>query len=76
MHHPFLVNQKIYLIDCQIKGDRLTYGIGIFMPGVKTAEQLKTEQNKAVNVALSEDEINLQKKAVFLNRSLKVDPAS
>ncbi len=73
MKYSFLFNKSIFLIDCQIKGDRLTYGIGVFMPGVKTAEQLKTEQNKAVNVALSEDEINLRKKAVFLNRSLKID---
>ena len=76
MQFDYLTNKKrsLYLIGCQIKGDRLFYKIAVIPPKLNSEETLMSTPNNAVKIACDEKEIQVEKPTVFFNSSFKIQP--
>jgi hypothetical protein len=59
MDYPFLANTKksLYLIDCQVEGNIISYGIGVFLPNLSAEQKLMSTPDNTVNIVLSSEEI-------------------
>lgn len=74
MNYPFLANPKknLYLIDCRVEGDIVTYGIGVFLPNLMPEQKLMSTPDNTVNIVLTSAEM-AEKTLIRFNGELQIN---